>query len=62
MCCCFPVCAMMVVMLEYALVDLFLCAGVVEVALKKGVTDSGFLALSRAGCGANLTSLSIGCK
>ena len=53
---------MMVVMLEYALVDLFLCAGVVEVALKKGVTDSGFLALSRAGCGANLTSLSIGCK
>ena len=36
--------------------------GVVAAVLRRGVTDSGLEALASAGCGAQLTSLTLACE
>ena len=38
------------------------CLNGVDVDLTKGVTDSGIQALASAGCGAQLTSLTLKCE
>ena len=39
-----------------------LCVDGVDAALSDGVTDSGLQALASAECGAQLTSLTLGCE
>ena len=41
---------------------MWVCVDGVDTALEEGVTDSGLQALSCAGCGAQLTSLTLLCE